>query len=98
MTDIAQRLKAKRFFKGDILKDFNLDPTYVWFICSGSVGVFEKKVIDKKYDEHGIEIEEEEDEDVPLAIRRQNHIMVNNYHAGRSFGDPELNYCTPISS
>ena len=37
-----------------MLKDFNEDPTYVWFICSGTVGVFEKrmKVDEDENDNH----------------------------------------------
>jgi signal-transduction protein with cAMP-binding, CBS, and nucleotidyltransferase domain len=97
LTDIAQRFKARKYVKGDMLKDFNEDPTYVWFICSGTVGIFERKV----------KVDEDENDDHKSSSNLgastnskmgMEIIMLNTYHAGESFGDPEINMCTPFSS
>jgi hypothetical protein len=97
LADIAQRFKARRYFKGDMLKDFNEDPTYVWFICSGTVGIFERKV----------KIDEDETDDPKSSSLLEMFsndkagmeiTLLNTYHAGQSFGDPEINMCTPFSS
>jgi len=81
IEDIAQRFKARRYVKGDMLKDFNEDPTYVWFICSGTVGIFERKV----------KVDEDENDDHKSSSNLgtpanskigMEIIMLNTYHAG----------------
>lgn len=34
------------FFKGDILKRYDEDPVHLHFICSGTVGVYDYKIVD----------------------------------------------------
>ena len=66
---------------------------HVHFICSGAIGVYEKRVA-----------EEVEEQGAPSrgegSIRNNPNevVLLNLYTSGQSLGDPEINFRTPLST
>lgn len=56
---MAQRFRAKVLHKGQVLKEFGHDCMHIYFICSGSIGVFEKRQPPQTEDDEDEENKEE---------------------------------------
>ena len=41
IKDIAQRLKPKLYYQGDVLKKYGEDSYNIFFICQGTVSVYD---------------------------------------------------------
>jgi hypothetical protein len=96
LNDLAQRLKPNTYRKGDVLKPFGQDPSHLFFICSGSVVIKEKQystLANSKLRPQPSASKLDDDVQSKVTI-----VNVNTYTAGQNFGDPELNFNTPLSS
>lgn len=44
LDDLAQRLQCKILRKNTVLKDFGVESNCLYIICSGSIGVYDRKM------------------------------------------------------
>lgn len=78
LDDLAKRLKAVEYNNGHILKKWQLELDNVYFICSGSVSVFEKRL-------------PSQDNDQQQSNRTNSVFVLNEFQAGDCISDPILN-------
>lgn len=101
LDDIAQRLRAQKYQKGDVLKEFGDDPMHLHFICHGAVGVYERRVqgsgAARPAHSHGPGDKEQHGHAHP-TWQISDQVRLNLYKAGQSLGDPEINFRTPLST
>lgn len=55
LNDLAQRFKAFTYNKDHTLKHMKDDLRFVYFLCSGSVGVFETKLLDNSENDNTVD-------------------------------------------
>ena len=75
------------YHEGQVLKQFDQEASHMIFICSGQVGVYDRKM---KMGEKGLKYETE-------ANDAKGYVLLNMYKTGQSLGDPELSMKTPIN-
>jgi len=74
LNDISQRLKAKTYNKGDVLKKSQESLRNAYFVCSGAIGVLENHVVDQSNNP--------EHEGICNSHDREELSLVNEYTAG----------------
>ena len=74
------------------MKDFGDDPMHVHFICSGAIGVYEKRVVGESTQRGALSGVDNTGKNPDGVVR------LNLYQPGQSLGDPELNFRTPLST
>ena len=92
-----------------MLKEYSEEPMYLYFICSGSIGVYEKKLPlpNEEQIKETIRLMNLSADAAALKYAQQmlhlkhfqengKDVLINNYHVGECVGDPELNFRTPI--
>ena len=92
-----------------MLKEFGDETTQIYFICSGSIGVYEKRMPVPKEEirknEVGKRQSSDQDAQQELSLQQYQesadipeHVLLNMYKTGQSVGDPEFNFRTPLST
>lgn len=82
LNDVAQRLRAKEYQQGHILKHWDLELDDVYFLCSGSVELIDRRI--KK-----IDLESGEGQSSFTNI--EDRITSYTYKPGQCISDPVLN-------
>jgi len=97
-----------------VLKQFGDDPLHVYFICSGSITVYERTMAHDR-SHHKPKPSGRKPGSPPVnLVSHLTHlntnltatgldpdkdmVPINTYRVGQSVGDPEINYATPLSS